>query len=569
MATSLSVLDDRRADVPPQAVAALTGPDGRFAAGVEEVLGTTLPVFTRRHRNLPRVLEAAATAHPERPFVVDAAAPDGTGVLTYAPARELIVRRAGQLAARGVRPGDRVAIASANRTEYVLCAWATLYTGAVTVGMNGWWTGAELEYATELVAPALLLADGPRRERLTDRTRDMTTVVSFEELASVSVPEENDPPVPHDADEDAAAVILFTSGTTGRAKGAVLSHRSLVHFAMSSALNGALNAGSSGLRPAAVAAGGGSVLMASPFFHISGSAMMLVAGPWSGLTLVIPEAARWDEHRHLELLARHRITSWSGVPTQYWRLLECEGFSAAGLPDLRTLGAGGAVFPPKLVELVAERFPGVTISSGYGMSETFGLGTLLSGAQMRAHPDSLGRPTPLSQAQVRDPLGVPVPEGETGEIWLRNASVFLGYWNDDKATADVLDDERWYRTGDFGRIEHGLLFLDSRLRDIVIRGGENVYPVEVENRLVAHPDVVDAAVIGVPHPVLGQEVKAVVVARPESGLTAEQVREWTAVELAAFKVPAYVEFRTALPYSATGKVLKRELETGSAATDTP
>lgn len=449
----------------------------------------------------------------------------------------------------------------------MLGAWATLYAGAITVGMNGWWTGAELEYATELVGPALLLVDEKRRERLTARTRASTRVLSFAQLAAASAPRASTPAPHHDAPEDEAAVILFTSGTTGRSKGAVLSHRNLVHFAMSSALNGALNAASSGQRPSA--GGGGSVLSASPFFHISGSAMMLVAGPWSGLTLVIPAAGRWDEHRHLELLARHRISKWSGVPTQYWRLLDCEGFNAADLPHLSGLGAGGAVFPPKLVELVAERFPGVPIASGYGMSETFGLGTLLSGAQMRAHPDSLGTPTPLTRVQVRDAHGVPVPEGETGEIWLHNASVFLGYWNDDKATADVLDADRWYRTGDFGRIEGGLLFLDSRLRDIVIRGGENVYPVEVENRLVEHPDISDAAVIGVPHPTLGQEVKAVVVPRPGSGLTADTVRDWAALTLAAFKVPAHVEFREQLPYSATGKVLKRELEADDAPADTP
>jgi acyl-CoA synthetase (AMP-forming)/AMP-acid ligase II len=204
--------------------------------------------------------------------------------------------------------------------------------------------------------------------------------------------------------------------------------------------------------------------------------------------------------------------------------------------------------------------PWVSLSNGYGMSETVGLGTLIGGPTMVAVPESVGAAQPGTLVEVRDPFGRPLPEGEVGEIHLRHASVFLGYWDDPDATADVLDGERWYRTGDFGRIAGGMLHLESRMRDMILRGGENIYPIEIENRLVEHPEIDDAAVVGVDHEELGQDVKAFVVTRPGSDLTPDAIRSWIAEALAAFKVPAHVELRDALPYNEAGKVLKHQLE---------
>jgi acyl-CoA synthetase (AMP-forming)/AMP-acid ligase II len=195
------------------------------------------------------------------------------------------------------------------------------------------------------------------------------------------------------------------------------------------------------------------------------------------------------------------------------------------------------------------------------MSETVGIGTRVVGPTMVAHPDSVGPANIGTEVEIRDPVGGELmSEGEVGEIYLRSPSVFLGYWDNPAATAACLDAEGWYRTGDFGRIKDGMLYLDSRMRDLVLRGGENIYPIEIEHRLVEHPEIDDAAVIGVDHPELGQEVKAFVVRSSGSELSEREVKDWAARALAPFKVPAHVEFRASLPYTETGKVLKHELE---------
>jgi acyl-CoA synthetase (AMP-forming)/AMP-acid ligase II len=295
-------------------------------------------------------------------------------------------------------------------------------------------------------------------------------------------------------------------------------------------------------------------------FHISGLVAVFISAAAFPTTLVFPAPGAWDPVTWLELTARHQVTAWSGVPTQYWRLLRHPDLASYDLSSVMSVGGGGAVFPPELVRAMHSRFPQVRLGNGYGMSETVGLGTLTGGELFITVPDSVGAAPPTVEVQIRDARGAVLPQGQTGEIFLRSPSVFLGYWNDRAATRAVLDEDRWYRTGDFGRIADGLLYLESRRRDLILRGGENVYPIEIENRLVEHPDIDDAAVIGVDHPELGQETKAFVVPRPGSPLTAQQVRAWCAAALAAYKVPAAVEFRTSLPYSQSGKLMKQELE---------
>jgi acyl-CoA synthetase (AMP-forming)/AMP-acid ligase II len=248
------------------------------------------------------------------------------------------------------------------------------------------------------------------------------------------------------------------------------------------------------------------------------------------------------------------------VPTQFWRLLRHPDLGAYDLSSVVTVGGGGAVFPPELVRELHARFPRVRLGNGYGMSETVGLGTQTGGDLFVTMPESVGPAQPTVEVQIRDEYGTVLPEGQTGEICLRSPSVFLGYWNDPAATSAALDEDRWYRTGDYGRVSGGLLFLESRRRDMILRGGENIYPIEIENRLIEHPDIDEAAVIGVDHSELGQEPRAFVVPRPGSDLTEEQVRTWCAAVLAPFKVPASVEFRTALPYTETGKLMKQQLE---------
>jgi len=365
-------------------------------------------------------------------------------------------------------------------------------------------------------------------------------------------------PARPDITEDSAAVILFTSGTTGRAKGAVLSHRNIINFAMVNRLLAAL--GAAAAKAPAGPTAPGCFILSSPMFHVSGMIAVLVTGAAFPTTLVFPAPGAWDPTTWLDLTARHKVTNWSGVPTQYWRVLRHPDLGSYDLSSVRSVGSGGAVFPPELVRELHSRFPQVRLGNGYGMSETVGLGTLTGGDAFVAVPESVGTAQPTVEVQIRDERGDVRPEGQIGEIFLRSPSVFLGYWDNPTATAEALDADRWYRTGDFGRIAGGLLYLASRRRDLIIRGGENVYPIEIENRLVEHPDIDDAAVIGVDHPELGQEVKAFIVPRPGSRLATDRVRAWCAETLAAYKLPSLLEFRAALPYTETGKLLKLELE---------
>jgi acyl-CoA synthetase (AMP-forming)/AMP-acid ligase II len=244
----------------------------------------------------------------------------------------------------------------------------------------------------------------------------------------------------------------------------------------------------------------------------------------------------------------------------YWRLLEHPDVDRYDLTSVTAISSGGAPFPPELIRLLQERFPGVNVSQGYGASETMGAGTISYGPLMEHHPDAVGRATPAIDIQIRDDDGNVLGENEIGEICMRAGNVFLGYWDNPGATEAAFWPGRWYRTGDFGRIDDGVLFVESRMRDLILRGGENIYPIEIEHRLVQHPAIVDAAVIGVDHRELGQEVKAFVVLVDGEELRESDVQEWVREALAAHKVPAFVEFRDTLPYTETGKVMKTALE---------
>lgn len=540
----------------------LCGPGAPYEIVEEDVLGERLPVFAQRPRNMREVLQTAAVRHAGSPYLIF---PDET--LTFGAMPGRVGAYAAVLAEEyGVEKGDRVAIASANTIEYALTEWACLVTGAIVTGLNGWWTGPELAYGIELTKPKVVFGDAPRLARIAECGAEIAVpVVPWEQLAA-RVAARGEAPLPDTPlDEDDPFVILFTSGTTGRSKGATLTHRNIIHFAMSSGFRGAVTAMLAGPGGTASFSSSPVSLCAGPFFHISGTAPLLMTGPFYGTAIAFMPPGRWDPALHLELTAKHRISAWSGVPTMYWRLLEHPDFDSYDLSCVKTIGSGGAPFPPELIRLIHERFPDVAVTNGYGASETMGSGTLSYGSLMEHHPDAVGRATPAIDIQIRDEDGNVLGEGEVGEICIRSATVFLGYWDDPEATVKAFWPGRWYRTGDYGRIEDGVLFVESRMRDLILRGGENIYPIEIEHRLVEHPDIEDAAVIGVEHHELGQEVKAFVVAREGADLTEADVQQWVRDALAAYKVPAYVEFRDGLPYTETGKVVKHALETESAA----
>jgi acyl-CoA synthetase (AMP-forming)/AMP-acid ligase II len=287
-----------------------------------------------------------------------------------------------------------------------------------------------------------------------------------------------------------------------------------------------------------------------------------------GVTIVYPPPGRWDEATHLQLTQQHGATTWAMVPTQLWRVLDFPDLDAYDTSSVRNVGGGSAVWPPELLRTLAERIPTARAGTalGYGSTETTGLGTALRPGPELHHADSIGVPSATMRVQLRDPETDKVlPEGEVGEICVRGGSCFLGYWRNPEATAKALDDDRWYRTGDFGVIRDGYVYLEGRRQDLIIRGGENISPIEIENRLFEHPEIAEVAVIGVDHPKLGQEVEAVVVLHHAGALTEQDVQQWVAATLAGFKVPTRVEFRESLPHNASGKVLKHMLASPEAA----
>jgi acyl-CoA synthetase (AMP-forming)/AMP-acid ligase II len=559
------------AGLPDAVREALLGRGAPFELVTEPVLGHDHVVFARRPRSLRQMLDTQAAAVPDQAFLVS---PEQEW--TYREAVEHIDAAAVLLAERyGVTAGDRVAIVAANSAEYALVMWAVVTLGAIVTSLSGWWTRPELEYGIGLTGPLLIAGDARRLARLEDGSVPAGVPVRLlGDLCAEAREFAGKAPGRADITEDSPAVILFTSGTTGRPKGATLSHRNIVNFAMLSRFNAAAaaagaappasGAAAAGSAAAGAAAAGGTprmcTIVSSPMFHISGMIAVFLTGVAFPTTLVFPVPGPWDPLTWLELTARHKVTSWSGVPTQFWRLLRHPDAGSYDLSSVMTVGGGGAVFPPELVRELHQRFPRVRLGNGYGMSETVGVGTQTGGELFVTTPASVGPALPTVEVQIRGEDGTVLAEGEIGEIHLRTPSVLLGYWDDPAATKAVLDADRWYRTGDFGRVSGGLLFLESRRRDLILRGGENIYPIEIENRLTGHADIDDAAVIGVEDGELGQVVKAFVVRRPGSDLTGEQVRAWCAEALAAFKVPVSVEFRDALPYTETGKLLKQQLE---------
>ncbi len=542
--------------LPDPVRAALVGPGAPFELVKGDVLGAEMEVFARRPRSMRQVLDLAPDRFGDQPFLIF---PDRT--YTYRSFGGQVAAMAAMLADRyGVEPGDRVAIAAANVPGHAVTAWAAVAMGAVAVELNGWWTGPEMLHGIELSRPKVIFGDRRRLDRIPSGSVDVPMVCFEDDFDRLVAQGEGRALPPDIVGEDDPLCILFTSGTTGRPKGAVLSHRCHVHMMMQAALQGQVGAA---LDPPADR--GPSPLLAcsigvSPMFHISGFSVALIGGVMLGSTIAYPPPGRWDPEVHLEMTERFGATAWSLVPTQLWRLLEHPRFAEFDLSSLRRVGGGGSTFAPELWKQVSQHLPSLErMATGYGMTETCGAGTHQDGRAAVEHPDAVGAPVPGYSISVRDPEGQIVAVGEAGEIWLRGPSNFLGYWDNPDATSAAIGPDRWYRTREVGHISDGLLFLDGRGSDLIIRGGENVYPIEIENRLVEHPDIAEAAVIGVPDKVMGEEIKAVVVLHPGTSLDLDALRDWVGANLAAFKVPSQLEIRPELPHNAAGKVIKHLL----------
>ncbi len=537
--------------------ARLTGPGGPFEIVSQPVLGETLPVFAEREPNLRAILEKSV-AFGDREYIV---CDDGRRISFAEHARAVAsVARAFQ-ERFGVAKGDRVAILSANCPEWVVAFWGALALGAIPVGLNGWWAGEEILFGLENSEPKLLIGD---RKRLARVERAVLGVPVVEIESDFDKLWHHDPgaPLPDVAiDEDDPATILYTSGTTGRPKGAVNTHRNIIALCRIQIFHG--------VRSLLVSAGSGAeafaaancALVNTPLFHVSGlyaGAVTLLA---TGVKTVW-STGRFDPLKTMQLIEREKVTNWGPMGTMIYRVVNHPDVGKYDLSSLRNVGSGGAPISRALLERMREVFPNIRrqMGMGYGLTESTALATLNAGEELERHPDSVGRPLPTIAIEIRDAEGRPLPEGAAGEIHTRSPLVMKEYWRNPEATAEAIGPGRWLRTGDVGRIEDGRLYIDSRKRDLILRGAENVYPVEIEQRLEAHPEVREAAVVGVDHPELGQEVKAIVV--PEEGATPdpEALARWVAEALAYFKVPSHWEIRRQpLPRNATGKILKNVL----------
>ena len=545
--------------------AQLTGPGGPFELVPEDVLGQRLLVFKERPRSLREML-AHSALHGDKDYIVQ-----GPRRISYARHAQLVASVARALQEQhGVGPGDRVALLAANSAEWVIAFWATVSLGGIVAAMNGHWTQDEVEYAVRDSQPRLLIGDRRRLERL----RGLQLPAPLLEIeAQFPALEEYDPkaPLPElPLAEDDPCLILYTSGTTGRAKGAVVSHRAIVGFVKTQtagAVERLLVAARSGALPQGLPPAPPTCsLVTAPLFHLSGlysgAVMMLAQG-----ARTVYRSGRFDPEDVLRLIEAEQVTIWSALGSAGPQVLAHPALERYDLSSVRNIGFGGAPTSPALQERMRRGFPNArsNIGIGYGLSESGGLGATIGGAELEERPTSTGRAALGHEIEIRDPDGKPLPPGVNGEIFLRSPYLMLGYWQNAEASAKTLLPGRWLATGDIGRLDvDGYLYIDSRARDMILRSGENIYPVEIEHRLDAHPDVAESAVVGVEHEDLGQEVKAFVVPRAGRTLTAESLRAWAAETLAAYKVPSLWELRSEpLPRNAAGKVLKKVL-TGEA-----
>jgi acyl-CoA synthetase (AMP-forming)/AMP-acid ligase II len=536
----------------------LLAPGSPFEIVEEDVLGERLPVFKQRKRSLRELVQESA-ARGDAEYVVN-----DSRRITYSEHARLVASIAAGLRERyDIQPGDRVGILAANCPEFILTFWATVSLGGVVASMNGLWTADEIQYATELVEPKLIVGDRKRLARIEGLDlgiRQLEIESEFESLeAHAPGADLPDDPI----DEDAPAVILFTSGTTGRPKGAINSHRGILGFVQTTMFAGAerVLAGLQG-DPSDAAAPAPSVTLGTPpLFHLSGLYGLTLMMLTTGGKLVLREG-RFDPADVLATMERERVTQWTALGSSGPRVATHPGIEDYDLTSVTNVGFGGAPTSPALQKRMMEVFPNASsnVGMGYGSSESVAVVASIGGSVMRDNPESCGWPAPTIEAEIRDEAGNPVPEGVEGEIHTRSAYIMLGYWGNPEASAEAIKPGRWLAMGDIGRIEDGLMYINSRARDMILRSAENVYPVEIEYRLDAHPSVRESAVVGVDHPELGQEVKAIVVPEDASGIDTDALAAFCGETLAAYKVPSVWEVRNEpLPRNAAGKILKTEL----------
>ena len=551
-----------------EVTAKLTGAGSPFEIETVEVGGIPL----RAYKNAPadmRQVWLGTAGHGDAEYIVYEAER-----ITYAEAHAQVAAVARTFVDRfGIQPGDRVAIAMRNYPEWILAYWATIAVGASVVGMNAWWTGPEMSYGLNDAKPKLLIADRERLERLAgvrDEVGELEVVAVRADGVDGTIPWSeltagggSLPDVTIDPDSDAC--VFYTSGTTGRPKGAQLTHRGCTNNIMSMAF---WNSAS----PAALAAAGKKAdsvagetashppcfLVVTPLFHVTACNCVMHGASLTGAKLVL--MYKWDAGAALELIERERVTTLSGVPVMSRELIAHDDFAKTDTSSLKSLGGGGAAIQPDLVEKIEAKVSSARPGTGYGMTEACGVITMNSADYFLDKPETAGPILPSFEVMIEGPDGKPVTDGGVGELCVRGAQVIRGYLNRPEATAETITNG-WLHTGDVAKIdEDGFIAIVDRAKDMLLRGGENVYCAEVEAAIFEHEAVAECAVIGVPDDRLGEEVGAAVVLAEGATIDAEALRAFVKERIAAFKVPRYIWFLDeALPRNASGKFLKPQL----------
>ncbi len=543
----------------------LTAPGAPFEIVTTTVRGQPL----RAYKNAPpsiRELWLSTAAFAEREYLIY-----GDERMTYGEAHARVNAVAAWLTARGVKRGDRVAIAMRNYPEWMLIYWACACIGVATVGMNAWWVAEEMEYALKDSAPKVLFADAERLARLAERPAMVgdIAVVAVRAAAPVGgsaweqVVETPGvmPEVAVDGDEDAS--IFYTSGTTGFPKGAQLTHRGCISNLFSIMFSGQVQALATA-RATGVAIDPNApapvpiALITTPLFHVTANNCSAYAVTAGGGKMVL--MYRWDPKEALVLIEREKVTAMSGVPVMSRELITHPDFADHDLSSLVTLGGGGAQLPPDLVLKIDSHVATARPNTGYGMTETCGIITAVAADFYVDKPSSAGPAMPCFEIKCVDDEGRTVAPGELGELWVRGAQVIKGYINRPDATAESITDG-WLHTGDIARVdEDGFIFIVDRKKDMVLRGGENVYCAEVEAILYRHASVAECSVFGVADERLGEEVAAAVYLRPGAETDAAALRAHCAPIMAKHKIPRYLWIvAEPLPRNASGKFLRRQL----------
>ncbi len=559
-----------------EAHAVLTAPGAPFE--MEEVVIRGLP--TRTWKNAPATL---------RDVVVQGRAFGDRVFLVYEDERidfeafyRAVAHFARSLAGVGVGKGDRVALVMRNLPEWPVAFYAAACLGAIVTPLNAWWTGPELEYGLIDSGAKVAIVDAERLERLAEhlpRCPDLQRVYVAREGEEIANPyvtrleDEIGAPTSWQGLADAAlpdtalqpddpATIFYTSGTTGHPKGALATHRNINSNIMASGSAGARAFLRRGETPPAPdpEAPQRAMLLSVPFFHATGCFAILNPSLFAGAKIVMTR--RWDPIRAFEHIERERVNLAGGVPTIAWQLIEHPLRGNYDLSSLESVSYGGAPSAPELVRRIREAFPNSAPGNGWGMTETSATATSHGAEDYDRRPDSCGPAVAVTDLKIMSLEGDrELPIGEVGELWCRGPQVVVGYWNNPEATAQTFI-EGWVKTGDLARLDdEGFCYIIDRAKDMLIRGGENIYCIEVENVLFDHPAVMDAALVGIPHKTLGEEPGAVVTLKPGAEASEDELRAFVAERLAAFKTPVRVLFcPEVLPRNANGKILKAELK---------